>query len=175
MLNFVTLSLIKLRDAIVSPQQQKEQMQTLMGKSKPLAELPGTEYSKLQPRTHGSSNLTKHQKRRGGLVPKWDCGSHLVIYIFSLVTSDCQRSRECQKGVSAPSSAQRWHYMLRLRSLVPFHLRRAWSKIPLNFILWLQLAFSQVLAKEGRRRAILSLSPSAFWGKSLTSADFWSL
>lgn len=56
-------------------------MQTLPGKNKPLVGLRGTEQRKLQLCRHGSLNLTEDQKTRGGLVPKCDCRSHLLIYI----------------------------------------------------------------------------------------------
>lgn len=64
MLDFVTLTLIKWHDPVVSPQQQKEQMQNLTEKSKSLAEPLGTENRTLQVCIQGSSNLTEY-KREG--------------------------------------------------------------------------------------------------------------
>lgn len=92
MLNFVTLSLIKLHDAIVSSQQQKEQMQTLLGRTNLCLNCQAPSRENCNLCAHGSLNLTEYKKRRSVLVPEWDCGSHLVIYIFSLVTSDCHWS-----------------------------------------------------------------------------------
>lgn len=62
-----------------------------MGKNKPLAELPGTEYRKYQPRAYTRQLKSNRvpEEEGAGLAPRWDCGLRLSVPIFSLVTSDC--------------------------------------------------------------------------------------
>lgn len=84
-------------------------------------------------------------------------------------------------GAAADSAKKEWALQAAHGSdisyvpLVSFYLGRAWTNNPLSFIPQLQLALNQVLPKQGRRCFLISLCPSAFWGKSLPFADFWNL